>query len=56
MALSRWVEGLLFNVAPTDPATLTIVVVVLLGVGAAACLVPAWSAARVDPMRALRTE
>jgi putative ABC transport system permease protein len=56
LALSRWVEGLLFNVAATDPATLTIVVVVLLGVGAAACLVPAWSAARVDPMKALRTE
>jgi putative ABC transport system permease protein len=56
LALSRWVEGLLFNVAPTDPATIAAVVALMLVVGAAACLVPAWSAARVDPIKALRTE
>jgi putative ABC transport system permease protein len=56
IALSRWVQGLLFNVAATDPATLTVVAVVLIGVGVAACLVPAWTAARVDPMNALRAE
>ncbi|HYM24396.1 MAG TPA: ABC transporter permease [Vicinamibacterales bacterium] len=56
VALSRSIEGLLFQVAPTDPATLAAVVAVLLGVGAAACLVPAWTAARVDPIQALRTE
>ena len=56
VALSRWIQGLLFGVTATDPATFAIVVAVLLVVGAAACLVPAWSAARVDPIRALRTE
>src|SRR5436190_13407487 len=55
-ALSRWIQGLLFNVSATDPATLAIVVAVLLTVGAVACLVPAWSAARVDPIKALRAE
>src|SRR5439155_959090 len=54
VALSRWIQGLLFGVTATDPATFAIVVAVLLTVGAAACLVPAWSAARVDPIRALR--
>jgi putative ABC transport system permease protein len=56
IALSRWIQGLLFNVTATDPVTFATVVAVLLAVGAAACLVPAWSAARVDPMKALRTE
>jgi len=56
IALSRWIEGLLFHVTATDPATFAIVVAVLLAVGAAACFVPAWSASRVDPIQALRTE
>jgi len=56
IALSRWIQGLLFNVKATDPTTLTVVAAVLLAAGGAACLVPAWSAARVDPIKALRTE
>ncbi|HEV3139257.1 MAG TPA: ABC transporter permease [Vicinamibacterales bacterium] len=55
-AVSRWIEGLLFRVTAKDPTTFAVVVTVLLGVGAAACLVPAWSASRVDPIKALRTE
>jgi hypothetical protein len=56
VALSRWIEGLLFHVTATDPATLAIVVGVLIAVGAAACLVPAWSTSRIDPIQAIRTE
>jgi len=56
VALSRWIQGLLFNVTATDPVTFGVVVAVLLAVGAAACLVPAWTASRVDPIQALRTE
>ena len=46
---------LLFNVTPTDPLTLGVVAGVIAGVAAAACLVPAWRATRVDPMIVLRT-
>ncbi|HMD37285.1 MAG TPA: ADOP family duplicated permease [Vicinamibacterales bacterium] len=56
IALSRWIEGLLFRVTATDPTTFAVVVGLLLAVGAAACLIPAWTAARVDPIQALRTE
>jgi ABC-type antimicrobial peptide transport system permease subunit len=33
-----------------------VVGLVLLGVAALACVIPAWNASRLDPMRALRTE
>ena len=56
LALSRSIEGLLFHVAPTDPATFAAVIVMLLGVATIACYVPAWRAARVDPTQALRAE
>jgi predicted permease len=46
----------LFNVQPWDPVMLTIATL-LLGLGAlVASMIPAWRAARVEPMTALRTE
>ena len=46
----------LFNVQPWDPVMLAIATL-LLGVGAlVASLIPAWRAACVEPMTALRTE
>ena len=54
--LSKWVEQLVFNVAPRDPATLGAVAGLLLGVAALACYVPARRAARVDPLIALKAE
>ena len=56
LALSRTIESLLFGVKPTDPTTFAAVIVLLLGVGLAACGVPAWRASRVDPTAALRAE
>jgi putative ABC transport system permease protein len=56
VALSRWIEGLLFRVKPTDPATFATVVGVLLAVAFVACYVPAWRATRLDPTQALRAE
>jgi predicted permease len=56
VVLTRAMRGLLFEVAPADPLTLAAVALLLLGVAAAACYVPARRAAAVDPMVALRQE
>jgi putative ABC transport system permease protein len=56
IALSRTIEGLLFGVESTDPATFASVVGLLFAVSLAACSIPAWRATRVDPTRALRAE
>ena len=56
LATGRLISALLFGVEPHDPAALLIVSVTLLAVSAMATLVPAWKAARVDPVRALRAE
>ena len=53
---ARWVEPLLFRQSASDPATYVTVAATLLIVAAAASLVPARRAARVDPSVALRSE
>jgi putative ABC transport system permease protein len=55
-ALTRAVKMFLFGVTPNDPATFLGVGAVLAAAALAACYVPARRAARVDPLRALRTE
>lgn len=52
----RWLQGLLFEVRPADPLVMVPVAGVLLASAAAASLIPAWRAARVDPAVALRAE
>jgi predicted permease len=56
LAAGRWVEGLLYGVSAHDPTVMAVVAAMLLLVGVAASLVPAWRAARVDPNVALRAE
>ena len=56
LALTRWMETLLFEVRPTDPATLVSVAAVIAVVAIVACLVPAHRATRFDPIAALREE
>jgi ABC-type antimicrobial peptide transport system permease subunit len=50
------VEPLLFGTSPRDPLVLVGVVIVLLAVSLVAGALPAWAAAKVDPMGALRTD
>ena len=52
--LGRLMEGLLFEVTPTDPATLGAVAAILLAVTVIAAAVPAARATRIDPLQALR--
>jgi ABC-type antimicrobial peptide transport system permease subunit len=49
-------QGLLFGVTATDPATFGAVAAMLFVVGVVACYVPAWRATRLDPTMALRAE
>ncbi len=54
--LTRVIQGLLFEVSPTDALTFVSSSVLLLAVAFGACWVPARRAAKVDPIVALRHE
>jgi putative ABC transport system permease protein len=56
VASTRLLSGMLYGVSPSDASTLGAVVLMVLGVGAFASLVPAIRAARVEPMQVLRDE
>ena len=52
--LTRFIEGMLFGVTPTDPLTFVAIVALLGFVALLACLIPAQRAMRVDPIVVLR--
>ena len=54
--LTRFVASVLYDVGPLDPATYAGVALLLAAAGALACLLPAFRATRVNPVRALREQ
>lgn len=56
VVLSRLLTRFLYGITPNDPVTYGVATVLVGGVALAACAIPAWRAARVDPMVALRYE
>jgi predicted permease len=56
VAATQAIAAMLFGVSRHDPGTYLGVAVVLTAVALAACCVPAWRAARVDPVSTLRAE
>jgi putative ABC transport system permease protein len=56
LEVGQLMRDLLYEIKPFDPTVYAAVAATLLAVAAFACIVPAWRASRLDPMRALRTE
>ena len=54
LALSQLVEGMLFEVEPSDPASFAATAVLLMAVAALACYIPARRAMKVDPIVTLQ--
>jgi ABC-type antimicrobial peptide transport system permease subunit len=56
LLLGRLVSSLLFEIAAADAKTFAMVACVLALVSAFGCLIPAWRAAKLDPLKALRND
>jgi len=56
LVLARLVKSMLYGLTPADPVSLISGAVLLIAVGLAASWVPAWRAASVQPVEALRHE
>jgi putative ABC transport system permease protein len=56
LVLSRVLRSFLYEVKPNDPATLSAVAILFIGVALLACWPPTQRAIRVDPMKTLRRE
>ncbi|MDQ6612127.1 MAG: FtsX-like permease family protein, partial [Gemmatimonadota bacterium] len=56
LALGSVIASLLYETSPRDPYVLVVSTVTLLMVAIVACSIPAWRAASVDPLSAMRQE
>ena len=56
LAFTRILASFLYNVHPIDPLTFIAVPALLFLVTIAACAIPGWRAAEVDPIQALRCD
>jgi len=52
----RLIRSMLYQTEPFDPVVFASVAALLLLVATLACMIPAWRASHLDPIRALRTE
>ncbi len=56
LVATRYLEGMLYGIAPRDPGTFSTVSLLLIAAGLVASFVPARRAASADPLTALRSE
>ena len=56
LALAHLIQSMLYDLAPTDPVTLTTAAALLFLAALVAALCPAFRATRIDPPTALRAE
>jgi predicted permease len=52
----RAIRSMLYQTEPLDPAVFAGVAALLLAIAVLACILPAWRASRLDPVKALRTQ
>jgi putative ABC transport system permease protein len=55
-ATTQFIKSMLYETQPLDPGVFAAVAALLVASAALACMVPAWRASRLDPMRVLRME
>jgi predicted permease len=53
---TQLLRSMLYGTRPLDPAAFAGAATMLVAVAVLACLIPAWRASRIDPIKALRTE
>jgi putative ABC transport system permease protein len=56
LAATRLLQSMLFGITATDPLTYGAMAVVVAAIALLACAIPAWRAATVDPLAALRQD
>lgn len=56
LAVTRLFESQLLGVSPLDPPAFAATIGLLAAIALAACAVPAWRAARLNPVQALRVD